>query len=393
MAKSTSSISGLEYLLKPTDFAPKPVCVVYGDEGFLKQEVISGLRRQALGDGEDEFSVTSLIGNEAEWKDVVDALSTVSLFGDGQRLTIVREASGKPGKAKKDDNADGDKSNESKEDDEDESKEPGDSGFISRCRDQLEHWVGKPVAGSVLILDATTWPGTTRLAKAVAAKGLAIDCRVPEKGAELNSFVNQAKKWLIARAKSVHGAPLEPAAADMLFNLLPLSLGIIDQEVAKLALYVQPGSKIDKELVSQHVGDWRTRTTWDMIDAMAEGRAAEALRQLHLLMLAGDVPVALFGQIGYSLRNIAAAASLVAQAEARGQRLSLTTAFKEAGAKWQFEKLERQLKQIGRERAQKLNEWMMDVDLALKGHNSSGLGARLELERLIVRLSTAANAQ
>lgn len=384
MAKSSHVIPALEFLSSPEKYAAKPVCVAYGNDGYLKQEVLAKLHQQILGADEDEFSVTTLVGNDAEWKDVVDSLSTVSLFGSGARLTIVREASGKPVKAKDDD-----KSSEDKQD----SEEQTESGFISRCRDQLEQWVEKPAAGSVLILDATTWPGNTRLAKAVAAKGLAIDCRVPEKGAELTGFVNQARKWLAARAKNVHGAPLEPTAAEMLFDLLPLSLGVIDQEVAKLALYVVPGGKIDKQLVTQYVGDWRTRTTWDMIDAMAEGRAAEALRQLHLLMLAGEVPVALFGQIGYSLRNLAAAASLVAQAEARGQRLTLATAFKEAGVKWQFEKLERQLKQIGRERAQKLNKWMMEVDLALKGHNSSGLGARLELERLIVRLSTAANAR
>lgn len=384
MAKSSQITTGLKYLLAPKSAKLGAVLVVYGDEGFLKQEVIAELQRQILGAHEDEFSATTFIGNESDWKDVVDALSTVSLFGSGKRLAIVREASGKPGKAKREDKADDD-SDDSRESLEDAK----DSGFISRFRPQLEQWVERPASGSVLILDAMIWPGNTKLAKAVAAKGLTIDCRVPEKGGEKNAFLSDARKWLIARSKRVHGAELQPAAADLLFDLLPLNIGMLDQEVAKLALYVEAGEKIDRELIGKYVGDWRTRTTWEMIDAMADGKAAEALRQLHLLLLAGDHPVALFGQIGYTLRNLAAAASLIAQAEARGQRPSISGALKGAGFKWKFEQAERQLKQIGRDRAGQLNEWLMDADLALKGHNSSGSGARLELERLIVRLSTA----
>jgi DNA polymerase-3 subunit delta len=51
---------------------------------------------------------------------------------------------------------------------------------------------------------------------------------------------------------------------------------------------------------------------------------------------------------------------------------------------------ERQLKHIGRVRAKRIVEWLLAADLAVKGHNSSDDRARIELERLIVRLSSAA---
>ena len=356
MAKTSHTTTALQYLSAPPSGPPGPVCAVYGEDAYLKQESITALRHQVLGGAGDEFALSTLRGEVAQWKDVVDALATVSLFGSGARMVIVQEA----------------------------------DDFVSEHRAKLEAWVEHPAAGSVLVLDVSAWPGTTRLAKAVAVKGLAIDCRVPEKGQERTTFISLAKKWLIMRARDVHGAPLESAAADLLFDLLPLSLGVFDQEVAKLALYVPSGGKIDMNLVREHVGDWRTRQTWDMIDAMADGRAAEALRQLHLLVLSGDDPVGLFAQISYTLRNFAAADTLITQAEARGQRMPIPAALKEAGVKWQWDKMERQLKQIGRQRAGKLNDWLLETDLALKGHNSSGLRARLELERLVVRLSSAA---
>jgi DNA polymerase-3 subunit delta len=357
MAKSFHATTALQYLSAPESFKLGAVCAVYGEDSYLKQEVLRQLRRQVLGGAGDEFALTTLTGDVAQWKDAVDALATVSLFGSGARMVILQDA----------------------------------DDFVSEYRPKLEAWVDHPSAGSVLVLDVSTWPANTRLAKAVAARGLAVDCRVPEKGADRTAFIGQAKKWLTARAREVHGAPLESTAADLLFDLLPLSLGIIDQEVAKLALYVSSGGKIDAKLVSEQVGDWRTRQTWDMIDAMVDGRASEAMRQLHLLILSGEEPIALFGQISYTLRNFAAASTLIAQAEAGGGRLPIAAALKQAGVKWQWDKMERQLKQIGRHRAGRLNDWLLETDLALKGHNSSGPRARLELERLIVKLS-AANA-
>jgi hypothetical protein len=48
---------------------------------------------------------------------------------------------------------------------------------------------------------------------------------------------------------------------------------------------------------------------------------------------------------------------------------------------------ERQLRQIGRQRAKQITEWLLAADLAMKSYNSSDDRARIELERLIVRLA------
>jgi hypothetical protein len=48
---------------------------------------------------------------------------------------------------------------------------------------------------------------------------------------------------------------------------------------------------------------------------------------------------------------------------------------------------ERQLRQIGRTRAKHMTRWLLAADLAMKSHNSTDDAARIELERLIVRLS------
>lgn len=348
-------ISGLEYLLDPDGQTPGPLVVINGDEAYLKREAILTLRRQICGDDQGDFAWNAFTGKEAEWRDVHDALTAVSLFGGGVQAAIVEDA----------------------------------DTFVTQHRPQLEDYAAKPPAGAVLVLEVKSWTSTTRLAKAVDKVGLTLRCQPPDRGAEVGKFKRQVKEWLAARAESTHGAKLESAAAETLLDLLPLSLGVLEQEVARLALLAD--GKIDVALVKEHVGGWRTRKTWDMIDAMADGDAADALTQLDRLLLAGEQPIGLLAQVSSTLRRFSAAACLFAQAEANGRRPSLRGALELAGViKFKLGDAERQLKQIGRERAAQLDVLLLESDLAMKSHNSSPARARTELERLIVWLSKSA---
>src|SRR3954464_14987509 len=179
MAKSSAAKSGaveaLEFLSHPAKHPPANVCAVFGDDAFLKGEVLSKLRKQLLGTDDGEFGLTVFSGREVQLRDVRDALSSVSLFGAGQRVVIIEDA----------------------------------DTFVSDHRPELEDYVVRPAKG-VLVLDVKTWPANTRLAKAVAASGLAIDCNPPKE--------RQAKSWLTQRAKAVHNVRLEAAAADALLE-------------------------------------------------------------------------------------------------------------------------------------------------------------------------------
>lgn len=323
---------------------------VYGDDDYLRRESLLRLRG-----GQQAETFT---GKEAEWRDVHDALTMVSLFGDDADIVVVEEA----------------------------------DSFVSEYRDKLEGWVAQPDARRTLVLEVRTWPKNTRLAKAVDKAGLAIDCGIPSdnKGGGLSKFTKAAKAWLTQRAKSMHQCTLEASACDRLFDLLPLSLGLMDQEVAKLSLLADD-ARVDADLVDAHVGDWRTRQTWDMIDAMVEGRAADALYQLDKLIAAGEAPIAILAQVAYTLRKFATASRLIEQTGAAGKRIYFPQIMQQAGFwKNKIDDATRQLKAIGRARAVMLATWLLEMDLAMKGHNSTDPAARLELERLIARLSTAA---
>jgi len=350
MAKSSSGKSGvvsaLDYLAQPSKHPAGGVCAVFGDEAFLKSEVLATLRRQVLGSEEGEFSLKVFDGCQAQFRDVIDALATVSLFGDGGRLVIVEDA----------------------------------DPFVSEYREQLEDYVARPAKGGVLLLDVKTWPSNTRLAKALAADGLTIRCEPLKE--------RQLKTWLTQRAKSDHQVRLDASAADALLELVPPELGILVQEVAKLALLVDNNGVIDVPVVRDNVGGWRARATWDMIDAAADGRAAVAIAQLDRLIASGEKPHGLLPQMAATLRRFATAMQLIEAADADDRRLPLRNALVQAGVlPFKLAEAERQLRQIGRQRAKQLTRWLLAADLTMKSYNSADSAARIELERIIVRLS------
>lgn len=344
-----AALHAFDYLAAPAKHPAPAVCVTFGDEPFLKREVLHALRREVLGGGDGDFSLTTLEGRTATLRDVLDELATLSLFGDsGKRLVVV---------------------------------EGGDE-FVTAHRAALEDYVAKPRGASVLLLELKTFPATTRLYKAVAASGLVIDCAPPTEA--------KVQKWLVSWARERHEIKLEPAAAELMVEIVGRSLGVLDQELAKLASFAGPGETVKRDTVADLVGGWRAKTIWVLLDAALDGDARTALEQLDLLLSGGENPVGLMAQMGSSLRRFAAAARLLSASRGGRSAMSLRDALVEAGMKpFVLAKAESQLRQLGRARAEQLYAWLLETDLALKG--ASSLPPRTVLEQLIVRLSKAAS--
>lgn len=357
---SKSPTHAFDYLDKPDKWPPADVCVVFGDERFLKCLVLERLRQRVLG-GDDDVPFTSLDGDSAEWRDVADELSTASLFGSGRRLVVVDRA----------------------------------DKFVSEYRSKLEDYVARPSRAGTLVLDVGGFPGNTRLAKAVAKTGLAVECKLPTRG---KSRVDETKlaRWLGDWAAARHEIRLDAGAAEVLVDLVGPQLGLLDQELAKLALYVEKGQSVAADLIQKVAGGWRVQTAWELLDAATAGNAPEALRLLDRLLKAGQHPVALMGAIRWSLSRYAAAAQIFLQQEGRGQRPNWEQILAEAGFKpyphGALDSAKKQLGQLGRDRGRKLYRWLLDADLALKGSHSQPARARMVLELLIIRLSRQARS-
>ncbi|MFZ1932191.1 MAG: DNA polymerase III subunit delta [Thermoguttaceae bacterium] len=336
--------TALDYLANPAKYPAKPVCAVFGDETFLRRQTILALRSAVLGGEDADFSLTAFEGRDTPFRDVHEVLSTVAMFGGGCRLAVVENA----------------------------------DDFVSRYRPQLEDYVAKPSRSGVLVLDLDSLPGNTRLYKSIAATGLLIDAGSPPPA--------RLTKWLTDWTKQHHRAAISPAAADLLVERIGPELGLLDQELAKLALLAGEERKITPDLVGRSVGGWRTKTTWEMLDAAMDGHVSDAMLQLDRLLGSNEQPIAILAQISASLRRFAAATRLVLQSEAAGRRPNLRQVLEQAGVKpFVLQKAERQLRLLGRQRGSQLYRWLLQADLDLKGEST--MPPRVILERLIVRLA------
>lgn len=338
-----------------------PVCAIFGDEGFLKTLARQEIRRRMFAD-EPDAPFTTFNGEEAEWRDVVDEVATVALFGGDQRLVFVDDA----------------------------------DKFVTRFRDRLQDYVDQPSRSGVLVLIVSTWASTTNLYKALDQSGLQIDCRLPQTSGKKKGETDEARlaKWLTAFARDSHRLKMPAPAMQALLDLVGPEIGLLNQALAKLALFVEPGGEVTPEMVRDVVGGWRAKTAWELLDFACDGNSAAALRELDRLLQAGEVPIGLFGIVSWSLRRFAIATRIFEQAEREGRNITLTRALEQAGVKsWQgaLAKAERQLKQIGRERAGQLLRWLLDADLALKGSHSTDERARQVLELLFLRLDQRLN--
>lgn len=354
------TLDALSFLQNPPADEPVPsVVVLFGDDAFLKETVRGELLR--LAGAADDASSDRLDGEAVAWRDVHDALRTISLFDHaGTRRIVVVEAA---------------------------------DAFVKRHRDELLDYAKSPAAPSMLVLDVATWQSNTLLYRAVEKHGWQIACQPPTKSRGKSRAIDETRicQWLVHWAKTRHQLKLPRTTAATLLELVGPHFGLLHQELSKLALYVEPGVEVPAELVQQVVGTWRQRTTWEMIDAIASGDAPTALSLLNELLRSGQEPVGILAQLAWSLRRFAAATRAFEYAERSGRKIPLREALIQAGfPAWNANALrqaEQQLLQIGRVRARRLLRSLLQLDLALKGSHSSLPRARFALEQFILSCS------
>jgi DNA polymerase-3 subunit delta len=316
----------------------RPIYVLSGDEDFLKRQVLAALQTLVLGAG-DSFGLSSHPGDKAAWSAVHDELETLP-FLSPRRLVVVENA----------------------------------DPFVTLHRPALEKYFARPSASGVLVLNVKTWTSTTNLAK-MLDNAATITCKA--------LAAHKLPPWCVQRAEAAHGKQLTAEAARLLVDLVGAEMGQLDQELAKLAVYVGEHKRIDAADVDRLVGCSREENTWKIFDAIAGGRSGEALAILDRALDQGEEPIRILGAFSMQLRRLAQANRLTQQ----GRSFSAAMAemnlppFSQRG-------LEQQLRHLGRRRGEQLFDTLLEIDQGLKG--GSQLPPRLLLERLVVNLARKA---
>lgn len=322
--------------------APAAVYAVFGPELFLKREALAGIMHHVLGDADRSLSLSEYEGANAELAPIMDDLRTLPFLAD-RRLVIVREA----------------------------------DTFITRFRPELEDYADKPSSTGVLVLEGKSLPSNTRLYKKINALGGIVACEAVKASA--------VGGWLTARARAAHGVQIATDAAALLANLVGADLGLLDGELAKLALYVGDRQRITAADVEALVGQQREEEIWGIMSAMAVGDERQALtlwEQVYQTDKAAEVRSV--AGIAYKVRQLlnAKKAQEAGAPQSEVARLAMI---------WNNpQRLNAELNAFTTQQLERMLCRLLEADVAAK---SGGAGVQSSIEALIIAVCQAKRAR
>ena len=156
----------------------------------------------------------------------------------------------------------------------------------SRSRKLVGTLLDSPPPGLALILVASI-PKGSRSRFYVDLKKRAQSVEFPE------MTVNDLPGWLLSRAREEYGVDIEEDAARALGVAVGTNIGVLAQELRKLADFVEEGRAITVEDVETAGIHLPAQDRWQWFDLVGEGRFPEALAGLSVLLDGGESGVGL----------------------------------------------------------------------------------------------------
>lgn len=331
-------MDALLFLSESAKAKRQPVFVLNGDEDFLKRRARDTIIASILGDADPSFAITNYPGEKLDFSTVRNDLDTLPFLSPA-RIVLVDQA----------------------------------DTFVTANREALERYLQKPSPIGVLVLDVKTFPETTKLAKALSDTAKIV-CKAPA--------VNRLPEWCREWCRKQHGKTLGRDASEMLVELVGASMGLLDQELGKLAVAVGAKATIDAATVDAMVGRTRDANVFHIMDAIGAGNALGALQLLQQLFDDGEDAFAILGPLTAQLRKLASVNRQVAAGQPLGPAMDSAGVPKWPQAR---QSVEKQLRHLGRRRLDKLTDWLTEIHMGIRGDNP--LSPRLQVERLVVRLA------
>jgi DNA polymerase-3 subunit delta len=232
------------------------------EDPFLRDEAIALLAEAHLAGGLPDFDLDQISGSDADPASLASLLQTPPVISS-HRVIVIRGA----------------------------------QGLSPSCRSVVEEELQQTVTGRVLIVAAEIPRGSkAKFYETLRKKSTSLSLQTPG--------VSELPGWLAKRARSVHGVELEMPAAQLLAAGIGARLGVLAQELEKLATYVEPEKKIGLDQVRAGVGALPQVDRWQWIDKVVERRIALALAELPDLLDSGESAVGLIGAISEALVRV-----------------------------------------------------------------------------------------
>ncbi len=309
---------------------------LFGDEQFLKDEATTALVEAHLDPATRDFNFDLLRAAEVSAETLSSVIATPPMMAEW-RVVLLRDVQA--------------------------------LGTSARMRTLLESLLLRQIPGLLLIMTAEIPPGRAQFYDNLKKAAQPVECAALS-DADLPG-------WLMERAKN-RGVQLDADAARLLAAAIGSELGVLNQELAKLAEYVGERKLITSEEVRSLVGRVPRVNRWEWFDQVGDRKFREARAGLPALLDSGENGVGLTIGLGAQILRIAIGA-------AGGQR-----ALEEAlppNQKWLAARI---MKQVRGWSAGALDDALEDLLRADRLLKSTPLSDTQVLEELLLRMQSRA---
>lgn len=269
-----------------------PLYLILGDD----EAEMGRLAADIAGVVEDElraFNMERIYAGEkgASAAAIVEAARQLPMMGDRRVVIVLRaERLLKPKRRGKD----------TEEGDDPDAEPAGDL-------DALTDYVQKPGASTTLVLVAADIDKSRRAGKAILKHATVVECWGLKSGKESRgSDLRQAARvaeQMVKKAVAEAGQQIDPAAARLVADRAGFDIVRLRGDIDRLMLYTVGKPTIALADAQEIVGPETAQDDWAVTNAIQNGNAREALRQLAMALDAGAVSYQILGQLAWFVRD------------------------------------------------------------------------------------------
>jgi DNA polymerase-3 subunit delta len=258
------------------------VLYLFGDESYLIEKGIEGLRKKLIPAHLQEFNRDVYSAGDISASRIVDAARTVPVLNPW-RFILVKEA----------------------------------DRFSPDDIRQLLAYIEKPSPSTCLVLWGDSSGPWKRFFPRIREVGAVTHVK--------SFFAGKLIGW-IKRETQAHGKRMTREAAEYLKDMVGNRLRDLHNEIEKVVVYVGGKPVIELGDVEEVISEVKTRTIFELTDAIGMRKSVEALRILRKMVQAGEAHLRILGMITRQFRLIWKAKHLVSKGATKeevGRRLNI----------------------------------------------------------------------
>lgn len=236
------------------------VCYLYGEEPFLVERGVRMLLERAIDNSLKDFNFNVFFGNESKGVDIADAAQTLPMFAE-RRAVLVKRA----------------------------------ELLKADALEVLLPYIKNPAASTCLILTGS---------KIDQRKKFFLELKKHGELVEYKRLYDNKLAGFIQSEATVHGKPIESAAAELLALLIGNNLQELSSQIEKLVVYAGARPRISVDDVRTMASSSKAFTAFELAKYLGLRDLANSIKSLDALFLNGEEAPMLIGALTRHFRQL-----------------------------------------------------------------------------------------